>query len=151
MCRFPHMSCLHLRASAPATPLPSNDASPGAPSAKSRAFPFGARKLQHVFEAVHARAKYARCVQRAGRIRHARHVPPTSTAAFSPTSRAGLSPSCDPSPRHAQATAQAQNCVDGYRVTAEKSRGGARVMQVWKQSRKNRILSLLNSHFICRS
>jgi hypothetical protein len=136
------MSRLHLRASAPATPLPPiNDASPAAPSAGPRAFAFGARKLQYVSEAAHTRAKYARCVQRAGRIRHAHHVPPTSTAAFSPTSRAGPSPSCDPSPRHAQATAQAQNCVDGYRVTAEKSRGGARVIQVWKkQPRKNRTL-----------
>ncbi|KAJ7824822.1 hypothetical protein B0H14DRAFT_3469033 [Mycena olivaceomarginata] len=111
------MSRLHLRASAPATPLPPiNDASPAAPSAGPRAFAFGARKLQYVSEAVHTREKYARCVQRIGRIRRARHVPPTSTAAFSPTSRAGLSRPCDPSPRHAQATAQQAKTLRKHRI-----------------------------------
>ncbi|KAJ7774415.1 hypothetical protein B0H14DRAFT_335305 [Mycena olivaceomarginata] len=101
-CRFLRMSRLHLRASAPATPLPpSHDASPAAPSASPQAFAFGAHKLQYVFEAVQARAKYARCVQ-LGRVRNAHHVIPTSTAAFSSTPRAGPSRSCDPSPRHAQ-------------------------------------------------
>ncbi|KAF8145508.1 hypothetical protein K438DRAFT_545466 [Mycena galopus ATCC 62051] len=45
--------------------------------------------------------KYAHCVQRAGRVRNAHHVPPTSTAAFSSTPRVKPSRSCDPSPRHA--------------------------------------------------
>jgi hypothetical protein len=97
------MSRLHPRASAPTTPLPpSNDASPAAPSPSPRAFVFGARKLQYVFETVQTRTKHARCVQRAGRVRDAHHVPPTSTATFSSTPRAGPSQSCDPSPRHAQ-------------------------------------------------
>ncbi|KAF8153470.1 hypothetical protein K438DRAFT_372702 [Mycena galopus ATCC 62051] len=46
-CRFPRMSRLHRRASAPATPLPpSDDTSPAAPSASPHAFASGARKLQ---------------------------------------------------------------------------------------------------------
>ncbi|KAJ7738430.1 hypothetical protein B0H14DRAFT_3898271 [Mycena olivaceomarginata] len=98
-------SRLHPRASAPTIPLsPSNDASPAAPSASPRAFVFGARKLQYVFEAVQTHAKYARCVQRAGRVRDAHHVPPTSTATFSSMPRAGPSRSCD------QALARRRTC-----------------------------------------
>ncbi|KAJ7848605.1 hypothetical protein B0H14DRAFT_3867155 [Mycena olivaceomarginata] len=112
----PHVASPPTRLGSSNPSPPSNDASPTAPSAGPRAFAFGARKLQYVSEAVHARAKYARCVQRAGRIRHAHHVPPTSTAAFSPTSRAGLSPSCDPSPRHAQATAHQAKTLRKHRI-----------------------------------
>ncbi|KAF8200477.1 hypothetical protein K438DRAFT_1822024 [Mycena galopus ATCC 62051] len=94
-CRFPRMSRLYSRASAPATPLPpSNEASPAAPSANPRAFAFGVRKPQYLFEMVQTRTKYAR--------HDAHHFPPTSTAALSSTPRAEPSRSCNPSPRHAQ-------------------------------------------------
>ncbi|KAJ7753684.1 hypothetical protein B0H14DRAFT_420945 [Mycena olivaceomarginata] len=68
------------------------------------------------------------------------HVPPRAITILrpKPSPRAG---DCAPG----EDVAQAQNCVDGCRVTGEKSRGGARVMhyvrRVWtKQSRENRML-----------
>ncbi|KAJ7310073.1 hypothetical protein DFH08DRAFT_898778 [Mycena albidolilacea] len=112
-CRFLRMSCLHLRA----TPVPQiNDASPAVPSAGPAHSPLEPASYNTSPKRSTRGKKYARCVQRAGRIRHAHHVPPTSTAAFSPTSRAGLSRSCDPSPRHVQATAQQTKTVRKHRV-----------------------------------
>ncbi|KAF8180477.1 hypothetical protein K438DRAFT_1199660 [Mycena galopus ATCC 62051] len=92
------MARLQTRSSAPATLLPSsNDAFPAAPSVSPRIRPWRAQATIRP-----GSVKYTRCVQRAGRVRDAHHVLPTSTAAFSSTRRARPSQPCDPSPRHAQ-------------------------------------------------
>ncbi|KAJ7699712.1 hypothetical protein B0H14DRAFT_774963 [Mycena olivaceomarginata] len=66
------MSRLHPRVSAPTTPLPH----PTTLLHRAPAHSFLAPASQYVFETVQAHAKYARCVQRAGRVRGADHVPP---------------------------------------------------------------------------
>ncbi|KAJ7824826.1 hypothetical protein B0H14DRAFT_3469037 [Mycena olivaceomarginata] len=145
------MSRLHRRASALATPLPhqrrfSHSTFSGPPRIRLWS-PQATIRLRSGPRAGKIRTlrttswSYPPCPPRPAHI-HRRvlaHVPWAITILRSkPSSSAG---DCAPG----EDVAQAQNCVDGYRATAEKSRRGARVMhyarRVWKkQPRKNRML-----------
>ncbi|KAJ7796660.1 hypothetical protein B0H14DRAFT_71086 [Mycena olivaceomarginata] len=81
----PHLASPPTRFGSSNPSPPSHDASPAAPPASPQAFAFGAHELQYVFEAVQTHAKYARCVQLAGRVRNAHHVMPTSILVHTPS------------------------------------------------------------------
>ncbi|KAJ7845154.1 hypothetical protein B0H14DRAFT_981820 [Mycena olivaceomarginata] len=108
MCQFLRMSRLHPLASASATPLPHPMTLVPQHLQRAPAHPPLARASYNTpskwsKRAQNAHAAYNELVASA-MPPTSPHIPPTSTAAFSSTPRAGPSRSCDPSPRRAQGT-----------------------------------------------